>query len=421
MRRSVLGLLTVSPGKRLLDKLPRIFLWLILLFFALEGCVVYPKHDEYQRKCSLSSDRKDPDKIPVSTEPVVLQSIRLTDYGQHVDRCELTELLKVLGQQVHQIVVLYIHGWKHNSDESDSDKMAFHLLLKSLRKKEEQTSSPRQVVGAYIGWNGKTTLVPIPLIEEFTFWARKRAADRVTESGVLAKIIGAIAHVRELQQQPDDLLLLMGHSFGARILYSATANSLLYETQRVHPGKRGNPYGEMRGLADLIVLLNPAFEALRYIGLDSLRRPDEPFCKQRQPLLLTIATDNDWATNIAFPLGQLIGFEWRPIQHTTIGNFEDYITHDLLPLAEQSADTTVKHWYDQFCQGSICLRKKDSLAQGNPFLMTKTNEAVLNGHNGIWTDSFLRWLTGFVFELDRRKKLTMIPSSIESVCDRDAS
>lgn len=407
--------------------------WRILLvlgFVCLPGflvsCVSDPDADEYQAECMAHRypDKHIPDPLTPtkraqrSSAAVVPERIRFTDDGRMVDRCEWTEVLEQLKVKKSQIILIYVHGWKHNADDDDQDRRNFESLLRELAEEEKiRRSDPRQVVGIYIGWNGKA--MTLPIIENLSFWSRKHAADQLTQSSVLTKFIGAMTHVRKLQNQQGDLVVYIGHSFGARVLFSATSGLLLYETQMQHSGniaKAGGPssYGVIQSPADLIVLLNPAFEALRYTAVDTLRRPayKENFSAKQQPIMLTIATNNDWATGTAFPIGQWIGREWEALQRTTLGNYTKFSSHEI-SLSSEARPPSDEFWYDNFCnkddKGSICLRRKEADKEspypslGNPFLVATTNESVLSGHNGIWNPSFVKWLKAFIKELDGHK------------------
>jgi hypothetical protein len=395
----------------------------------LVSCASYPDRDENQSKCPahLHENRKlygsDPSdsSTPRPSGNVVPMRIRFTDDGEKVNRCEETNIFQELkSNKDPQVIVLYVHGWKHNAGYDslgennkrvigDSDWKEFMNFLGQLRAYEETTSSPRQVVGIYVGWNGQATTVPI--LEEFTFWSRKGAADRLTQSAALTKFLGQIRHIRDMVHQPRDLVVFIGHSFGARILYSATAGLLLYDSQMKHPGYMGGQYGIIKSPADLVVLLNPAFEAHRYTAFESLVRSEESFASQQLPLLLTIATTNDWATGSAFPLGQVFGFEFRTRQRTTLGNFSPYFTHRLLPRAKLAAEPSTQlglPWFDSFCASDVCMEKnsdtvKRTIPSGLPFIVATTDKDVLDGHNGVWKGNFLRWLSAFIVNLDSRK------------------
>jgi len=381
----------------------------------LVSCVSYPEPDKHQDQCMahVSPDiyGADPSYIPRPSGTVVRKTIRFTDDGEFVNRCEMTDVLKELQVEQPQIILVYVHGWKHNAnDEKDTDLESFGTVLHKLGAAEEESSSPRQVVGIYIGWNGKATW--IPLLEELSFWSRKAAADRLTQAAAITKFLGALRRTRELVGQPRDLVVFIGHSFGARILFSASSDLLLYNSQMKHPGAPGLPYEVIKGPADLIVLLNPAFEALWYTAFNALRRYKETFSLQQPPLLVTIATDNDSATGLAFPVGQVLGLEMRSRQRTTLGNYAPYFTHELSFQTTKTSEPfnqEAEFWYDDFCNGGICLRRNSAselnqIPPGNPFVVAATNKQVLVGHNGIWEKDFLRWLNAFVKMVDKKKQ-----------------
>ena len=58
---------------------------------------------------------------------------------------------------------------------------------------------------------------------------------------------------------------MIGHSFGAWILYNAVAGSLVESL--THADDTGGQANVNTRFADMIVLLNPAFEAVRYTPL----------------------------------------------------------------------------------------------------------------------------------------------------------
>ena len=154
---------------------------------------------------------------------------------------------------------------------------------------------------------------------------------------------------------------MIGHSFGARILYTATSQVLLDEVQCQHPGYKKGSYGVILGPAYLILLLNPAFEASMFTAMHSIRRPDwkwwEGIDPQQQPLLLTIATENDWTTGIAFPVGQRLEFATMSRHILTLGNYVDYVTHSLKAKATSDRPSTNSaFWFDNFEDAGLRLQ-----------------------------------------------------------------
>lgn len=380
------------------------------------GCASNFHVADTQRECPYNGalNRKtneyfDPGTIARPSPSPIVKIVRLTDDGELVDRCEWADVLTEIranptsrpDSNPPKSIVLYVHGWKHNGADDDSDLVEFTRLIEHLTPIESMGGNQRQVIGVFVAWPGQAT--KLPLAEELTFWDRKRAADRISQAGNVTKLIGAIANVRRQRANPGDFIVEIGHSFGARILYSSTSQLLLYELQAKHPGYREGKYDRIQGPADLIVLLNPAFEASTYTALDSTRRWQERFSEEQRPVLLTVSTTNDWATKTAFPMGQLFDLRWRERQLTTLGNYQHYFTHELRirqPGEGHDGDPAdTSPWYDNFCSGTVCLTRIDKLQPANPFLVATTSSDIIDGHNGIWNEPFIGWLINFTSEV----------------------
>src|SRR5207248_2545144 len=78
-------------------------------------------------------------------------------------------------------------------------------------------------------------------------------------------------------------LVFVGHSFGAALLYSAVEDRLLERKEHWSSGQSRHDF--IRGVGDLVVLVNPAFEAERYRPFDDLLRT-RTFSPQQVPVLL---------------------------------------------------------------------------------------------------------------------------------------
>ncbi|MDP3204965.1 MAG: hypothetical protein Q8M80_12935 [Hydrogenophaga sp.] len=399
--------------------------------------------------------------------------LSLTSQGEWVDRCDYSDLLQELQGSPDPItLVLYIHGWKHGPDSLDRYK--FEALVGQIATKENElwirasqsttrSDEPRRVVGIYIGWPGET--VAIPVIRELTYWGRQKAADRISQSGIVAKIISGIRSVRlgprlstlhmpadrVDQRRREDHFIYIGHSFGARILLNATAQLQIEAVERSHPGNlerivsRSNINPRRRDAAPyacidsgaLSILLNPAVEAFTFSSFHNVRRSDHSFSSIQQPVMLVVASENDEATKIAFPLGQALGLNWHEKELSTIGNYPQFQTHTL--QKEGHCDSRGDRWYDGFSTTTgICLQRHshdrpsfediqmgdsspaNSLLtanqaagdaerypnySGNPFLVARASREVVNGHNGIWQPSFSEWLTEFIAKANAERKV----------------
>ncbi|WP_426208257.1 hypothetical protein [Massilia sp. TWP1-3-3] len=326
-----------------------------------------------------------------------------------MDRCQWTDVLLEIGGgatatgSAHRskFVVFYVHGWKHNSAPADSDLQNFTALVAKLT--DAKKNSGQDVVGVFIGWPGASS--PVPGLKNLTFWDRKNAADRAIAVSNVTKLLGAAANIKRRRSDPKDFITAIGHSFGARILFSSVAPVLLHNQSMAHPGGHG-VYDAFYGAANLTILLNPAFEASRFSAFNSNRRIQEQYNRAQEPTLLTISTLNDYPTRFAFSAGQLLTGRWSERERTTLGNYGDYVTHTLRKTASAPQQLADARWFDQFCEKTknergneetLCLTRTAQEAQpGNPFLVARTDGTILNGHNGIWKDTFQTWLIKFI-------------------------
>src|SRR5262249_53519058 len=153
---------------------------------------------------------------------------RLTNAGAFVKRCEFTDALDELiwdrlpegafgpprkpdAESLPRFTVLYVHGWKHGAGWDDPDLKEFQRLITQLAT----TNPKRQVLGVYVSWNAAWDL---GVVDNLSFWSKKLIADRIAQSAVVTKIVGAIGSTRRTTGPTADQFIAIGHSFGARLL-----------------------------------------------------------------------------------------------------------------------------------------------------------------------------------------------------------
>jgi hypothetical protein len=184
--------------------------------------------------------------------------------------------------------------------------------FRKLLRSRKQLSPDRRIVGIYVGWNGNT--VDFWGLRNLTFWGRKNAAHHVAEGRVrelVSRLKGLREHWNARAQASDHdcdwepsgtdrcklRTIMIGHSFGGLILYNSAAPYLLeiLSIDRDLPATEKRPRAaRARGIADLIVLLNPAFEASRYEAMFVASREYRPQ-EGEPPLLITLTSSADWA------------------------------------------------------------------------------------------------------------------------------
>ncbi|MDF1634036.1 hypothetical protein [Mycoplana sp. MJR14] len=386
--------------------------------------------DASQNDCGKRGQAEDPIYKPRPYYEGKVLNIRLTDEGSFVDRCELTNVLFELNwdrprradneprpiesshaTSLPKLVILYIHGWKHDVSASDSDYINFQNLITKL---SASNLGGKQVLGIYVGWNAKSKIPPFDRfpLDNITFWSKQTIADRIAQSGSVSKIVGAISSVLSDKYSSENQFIAIGHSFGSRILFSATSQSFIYNVAKAHPGYQGGRYELISGIANAVILLNPAFEASRYVALDATTRSKERFSDAQQPLLLSVSSDGDWATRFAFPAGQWLALYRAETQRTTIGNFPDFKTHTLelagTGICERAETDGLS---EHFIAGGLCLSRdsvpnnQDQVIQErNPFLIARTTSEIIQNHNDVWNERFSMWLFAYIKELGDQQR-----------------
>lgn len=274
-------------------------------------------------------------------------------------------------------LIVFVHGWHHNASSEDGNVESFRRLLRSAADIESARNTGYRVVGVYVGWRGET-IRPFPL-NYTTFWGRKAAATRVAQ-GSPRELFNRLRNFRCSQnkpkggadggaagsgdcplpadvarQRPKVSTVLVGHSFGAWILYNALAGSLAESLQQVKDREAGESGGGVNlRYADMVVLLNPAFEASRYTPLHRISTAQPWLSRYQPPMLVSVTSSGDQATGSAFPIGRFVNSimedpaneEERYATKYTMGHMTgsraNYITHEL--TLRNDGDDQCKGW-----------------------------------------------------------------------------
>ena len=413
--------------------------------------------------------------------------IEYDDQGQLYKRGQLnsvTSYLQNLKENKKVILVVYVHGWHHtagfNSEkiDDDTDTQKFRKLLKQLSQSETVIANgggnPRTVVGVYLGWRGEST--DIPGFSQATFWSRKNIAHRIGQLGAtesllkLEKIIyperdsieNSVADGESAEQgnakneasnSDKSHMIIIGHSFGAAVVASALQKTLIDRhlsdtNNQINslPVRRTGVSGgatlkdPVRGFAALTVLINPAFEALKFATLmdisqnynKTLERCVRYSIKQT-PRLVTLTSEDDVPTSFAFPFGRRIetifeahreyyrdhckivkingtdkykNIRWtddektvtdqKEANVTAIGHYKPYVTHKLVSrkaslrrASIEKANLLKKFWQAQkngaqLCFENVALKHLGKNDPFNPYLNIEVSGDIIRDHNDIW-------------------------------------
>lgn len=333
-------------------------------------------------------------------------------------------------------VVVFVHGWHHNASSTDGNVQGFYdaLALSSRWNKG------RKIKGIYIGWRGDS--LPVPGLRYITFWDRKNTSDEVGRGGLLEFLLRLERGVKD-GSNGRNKLLLVGHSFGASVTFNALAHTYLQRFLEGAHSQKNEP--RFRGYGDLVVLINPAIEAMRYMPFQSAieyygQRTSPPrvdFSHETRPALVILSSQGDAATRVAFRGARLfttaleahsrisaeVGVapdgpysEWV-LDRDTVGNFDGFQTHDALRLSANAADPdtpiaakltekcdaldAVQTWRllnqtqgnDAFPDSQVLVRRRaDAKVSNSPYIVAAVHRRLIRDHTDIGRPNIVCWI-----------------------------
>lgn len=317
---------------------------------------------------------------------VQLAFVEFDDQGEYFDQRQSFAALRLIRESLRPPntaveVFVFVHGWQHSANPVDEHVSQFKtfLLSRAVQCKSEEGCKARKTLGIYIGWPGKTLRFPLNIL---TFWSRKAAAHRVA-SGSIQEFFATLQQLKDdneryhlpgLVKGENFRTYIIGHSFGGLIAYQANSQSLALRYGGAVLDSRGSPTSTKVG--DLLILINPAIEALRFSALHSLwsEYSNDPFYS---PNTVVVGSRTDWATRILFPAGVAVGTlatnqirseQWDDAL-TTVGNSDAYLTHN----AFMQSDGRVQ----------ICERPHDFSMRKAPFWFISANPNLIDGHGDL--------------------------------------
>jgi hypothetical protein len=384
------------------------------------------------------------------------------------------------------ILITFVHGWHHRSKVCDNNLACFRRVLEALSAAEGKSGRP--VFGIYVGWRGDT----YEQAKALSFYNRKATAHHIGREAGREVLLELDDLYRELNQRiatSDRLhpvtMVTAGHSFGGALVYSAVEGALVRQLRNPDPDAKGsvmvvgrpadqnNVRPIRRGIGDLVVLVNPAFEASRYqIFADDETTPGS-YAENQLPVLLTVASEGDDAVKIAFPLGRSLYFSvlpWRWFRHGIsdiigAGHYDPQTTHDLVmaddaknvirpspatpPEPEKADAATIERCKLDVKAGDLAtceceykvpdllaLTHEDvgslTLAEGavrtapnenvslrprnpardsrSPYIVARVSPSIISKHSDIYTPRFITFLTAYIREfLEQSKQKAAAP------------
>lgn len=344
-----------------------------------------------QSDCLWDGDRDKAENFYLTKASCATNSVEVTnkytmffvefdEQGRLYDDNQYSQLFRYLENRINcggdLSVVVFVHGWRHNSSTEDTNVRLSRDILsftydgenagahpnmfreddeeKGKRNKarcvgEAAKPGAREVVGVYVGWRGKSmdggSTALLKTWELPSVFDRKNTAENVA-IGSARELFSRLRVFQSRQNVNENTckdgagafqckrvrMLIVGHSFGGLLVYNAVSASIMDSLNQVAdldsqdpanctdavnspddaPGDRkainvarGNNRESalVRSFADLIVLVNPAIEGVRFEPLhQSLQRrlADSGFCPNQKPVLIVVTAENDAATHYAF-------------------------------------------------------------------------------------------------------------------------
>jgi hypothetical protein len=279
------------------------------------------------------------------------------------------------------VVVTFVHGWHHRAKVCDENLACYRRVMEGLVERKDDRANKGPVFGIYLGWRGESA----HRLTALTFYNRKAAAHHVGSLGGRDLLLELSQLQRDLDHEVRAAsggqryvnMVTVGHSFGGALVYSAMESLSVSEYAGVHgvgyPACKGQPKPVRSGVGDLVILVNPAFEAKRYRYFAADVATGN-YAQDQRPVLLTVASTGDRAVGVAFPLGRALWLAWHPLawhdasaEITGLGHYDPYTTHRLIFKGQAALPVAAKPLTDE-----EALRRCDLLEERKKGLVRAT-------------------------------------------------
>jgi pimeloyl-ACP methyl ester carboxylesterase len=209
-----------------------------------------------------------PELTEASPHRIRVAYVEIEEQGYFADRSQIDHVLDVVGRAGKpKYVVVFVHGWFHSASQTDENVQRFKCALNNIQSIDGNAGE--EVVGVYVGWRGESWT--IPGIRLTTFWDRKNTSEEIGR-GSLVEFLTRLERVVKPTPESPNKLMLVGHSFGASVVFNAVGQILMARFLLDAEGliaengasrhSQSKP-GLISGYGDVVVLVNPAIEATR--------------------------------------------------------------------------------------------------------------------------------------------------------------
>ncbi|MEM9914103.1 MAG: hypothetical protein AAF911_04000 [Planctomycetota bacterium] len=327
------------------------------------------------------------------TTGVDLAIIEFDEFGMLWDQNQLNDTLDLIAARNAEsergiMLVTYTHGWMNNAnpDRLEGDLIRFRdgMLALAAELHAEGAPAPDHVVGVYLGWRGATNRVPV--WSYLSFWNRKHGAERVASYQMRETLFRLTDTAK---RRSDTKVLLSGHSMGGMILARTLAPTL--STLLLASGPEG-----VQVPADLILLQNPALDGLAAFQLVEylkrtgaqveLRHPDGQVELAPGPVIVSVTSEADWVTRVAYPAGQRVENNARAFRRDMGDGLPPQ--SEMANRAHGHLDFLISH-RARLKDGEIVLERVPGAYNDTPFWIVQTSEEICRNHSDIYNPDFI--------------------------------
>lgn len=350
-----------------------------------------------------------------------LSFVEFSERGNLFDQAVHNDVLKRIRGDAAAgvVVVVFVHGWKHNAAAEDSNVVSFRKALAALARSEVTSlgGASRKIHGVYVGWRGLS--LHGAGLENLTYWDRKAAAEEIGKGGVTDLLLKLESLTGETQEEVNrNMLLIVGHSFGGALVLSAL-NEVMLERMNAEI-RSSTPVTRSPAFGSGVILLNPAIEANHAFQLKEVSHYIGQSRTRGGRLLHVLSSEGDIATHRLFPIGQWfgVGITWnhetierqylkRPyrfrefeLDTTTVGNLARFRTHYLsrTDSAGKDASNDEQVWeVSSRCQESASTPHDDKRSpipctKLDPISFVYTSPQFIKDHNDVFNPRVLAYV-----------------------------
>jgi hypothetical protein len=347
--------------------------------------------------------RKEVAKYSVEVHPTFdLAFVEFDDQGRLWNLDQVGSLKRTLASAVERAdgggvgVVVFAHGWEHDARVCDDFVACFRSLLAVIASDTAAAadvvgSPPPRIVGVYLGWRGRS--IVFPGAGQLTFWPRKRTAERIG-SGELVEVLEYLDVFTHQESDAGRLasLSVIGHSFGGTMVYTALSNTLKARLVDALERHERDPSDEsvVHGFGDLVVLVNPAFEASAFASLHDLGVALGDSSPRQSPVLVVVSSESDTPNRVWFRAGRGVQTFFQAagprsegkLLTVAVGSYEPFRTHRVEANAPPASHAHACRVTDCNCVLPIDDPSADEVAAVGEFLKTRRFSPPWGGEEG---------------------------------------